>query len=162
MTKEYLLVLPVDPMRCGDEYASGELIPLHCTLMHWFTFRRISAMWLFKQQLQEITNECEPFELVSDQPAMLGPDMNVPVHVLERNQSLAVLHTRIFRLLCIMRSEPSELRWVGAGYRPHVTNVGAKRFVPASRHSVDHIALVERNESKIKRVDSMYWLKGVK
>jgi hypothetical protein len=128
--------------------------------MHWFELRSNLALGAFQLWLQGEAKDREPVELVSDQPALFGPDENIPVHTLLRNGALALLHTEIFRYLVATRSEPSERRWVAAGYRPHVTRVGEKEFHRGSRYLAKTIAIIERDHSKVKRVIAVYELCG--
>lgn len=156
---DYLLVLPIDRYSIGDTYQIGESIPLHCTVMHWFPQRSHLALEAFKMWLQGLTKDTEPVWLISEHAALFGPDENVPVHTLVRNPALNLLHTRIFRFLVTTRCEPNELGWIGAGYRPHVTTVGDRVFLPGEKHLADSIALVERETNRQKRVIAKYSFK---
>lgn len=160
MSTEYLVVLPVNAMSWGDRYREEVSLPLHCTVMPWFQFYSEYDFEHFRIWLNALVNQ-KPIELVSEFPAMFGPDNTVPVHVLERNPALELLHTQIFLHLAQARATPSELRWVGAGYRPHVTTVRENQFLPGTRHIAKTIAIVERgkDERGMKKVVAAYGFK---
>ncbi len=154
MIREYLIALPVEAMPLGSRYAAATQLPLHCTVMHWF---------LTNLPLDELLDELgemvaglgrSAIELVSDYPALFGPHVDVPVHVLHRNEELEWLHTALLIRLAKRYSEPSAYQWIGAGYRPHVTDRGSACFTPERVHRTDRLAVVERFADKSRVVRS--------
>lgn len=89
--------------------------------------------------------------LVSSRPVLFGPNNDVPVHVLENSESLNLLHTRTLILLGAVGSLPKDLCWIGAGYRPHVTNTD-REFAPGMEHVPEHLALVRKDADGQKEV----------
>ena len=102
MKREFLLVLPVGHHKLGAVYPAGVPLPLHCTLMHWFTFEDpIGQIWLLTE-MNELCKRLRDVELVSEAPALFGPNNDVPVHTLRRTESLVVLHNQVFSILSVM------------------------------------------------------------
>lgn len=161
MNSEYLILLPVEPLRRFDSYPAGQSLPLHCTVMHWFRIRSVASYMALNKKLELLASGVKPgaIELVSHEPALFGPNNDVPVHVLQRNERLNLLHTEILLFLALIKSVPEERRWVGAGYRPHVTNTD-KAFEPGQKYVPKHLVLVERSEDKNKIVRGGYRFGG--
>ena len=160
MTIEYLVVLPVEEIPEGASYKPGQPLPLHCTLMQWFhPGENFGLVGLGNELMLLAWGVKEGFiELVSKEPALFGPKGDVPVHVMERNENLNLLHTELFVFLAKTGSLPKELGWVGAGYRPHVTTALGEAFPPGKRHRAEWVVLIERNERKIRKVLGIYGL----
>lgn len=153
MSHEYIVILPLEPMSAAVRYPPGQPLPLHSTLMHWFTPSRELGLVELNNALSLLAYEVREgeIELVSEfRDTTFGPNGDVPVHVLRRSNSLNLLHTKLLKFLCEKRSAPSALHWVGAGYRPHVADVGEKMFLPRARRKVDHMVLIERDKDKNK------------
>jgi hypothetical protein len=161
MNSEYLVLLPVEPFRRFDSYPAGKSLPLHCTVMHWFRIRSAASYVALNKKLALLASKVDAgaIELVSHEPALFGPNNDVPVHVLQRNERLNLLHTEILLFLALIKSVPEERRWVGAGYRHHVTSTD-KAFGPGQKYVPKHLVLVERGEDKNKIVSIAYWLGG--
>jgi hypothetical protein len=151
MQPDYLIVLPIDPMLVGDLYAKGEELPLHCTLMPWFRLSSSFSRERLNYELMVLgTGLDEGFiELISDYPEYMG---HVLAHILKRDARLLLLHTRLLISLVKINSQPRDVEWIGAGYRPHVTNRTDKLLVPYRRHRVTDLALLERDKDGTKKV----------
>lgn len=153
MKSEYLLLLPIESFLVGDTHKPGEPLPLHCTIIYWFQLGYGHTLEEITTSLQGIAS-MEYFEdviLVSKEPALFGPENDVPVHILERREHLTLLHTLVFTLLATVRSLPSELKWAGAGYSPHVTSTD-QEFLPGTEHHPRELVLIERDENKLRKV----------
>lgn len=151
---EYLLVLPIEPVPLGTSYPPGVSLPLHCTLMQWF---KTSGDPDLAAEVSAAGVKSGCIELVSlALDRAFGPKANVPVHVLERDEDLNLLHTRLLVLLAALPSDFSELRWIGAGYRPHVSDTEGRSFAPHTRHACKHVALIERDPDKVKTVRKIF------
>ena len=161
MSKEYLLVLPIDPMPVGVTYPSGIALPLHATVMPWFLLGRATAEGLSRGiERVAVDTEFDAVELVSERPERFGPHNDVPVHVLEPNEPLMNLHWRTFQFLSAIGSLPADRQWTGFGYCPHVTNTRNGSFPPGARFRPKNIALVERDSARSKQVIARYMLGG--
>jgi hypothetical protein len=162
MNREYLVVLPVEPFTRGRSHPTGQSLPLHCTVMHWFRLHPEVSFAALNNKLTVLACwvETGSIELVSQEPALFGPENDVPVHVLERNERLNLLHTELLLFLASIKSAPEQRKWVGAGYRPHVTSTD-KAFAPGQKYVSKHLVLVERGGDKNKIVTAGYRLGSV-
>lgn len=160
MSKEYLLFLAIDPCKLGAGYPAGTLLPLHCTVMHWFAFRDGHTFSSLHENLVRMVRRKNPawigLNMVSKEPELFGPNDDVPVHVLERNDALFALHARIFRIL-----EPcathTERRWIGANWRPHVATT-THEFPPGTEYTPRYLMAAERTEDGLKKIVGLYVL----
>ncbi len=157
MSKEYLIVLPVDPLNLfilGKEYASGEPLPPHCTVMPWFTLKNDHDYKLFSRELDAYASILRQVELISQEPAQFGPNNDIPVHVLEDTYELRLLHDRIFYLLagCAVFHN---LQWVNVNWRPHVTD-GEYVFLPGERYSPKQLVGIERTNEGGRMVRTIW------
>ncbi|MBU0750301.1 hypothetical protein KKH15_02170 [Patescibacteria group bacterium] len=89
--------------------------------------------------------------LESDIPAFFGRNHDVPVHTIVRNEPLERLHTELLLYLNSIHCDPDDLAYVGAGYRPHVTDAGAV-FAPGTVCHPTSFAILERSPDGVKRV----------
>ncbi len=141
-------------------YAPAASLPLHCTVMHWFQLNAESSFAALDYELIFVA-ACEvgkEIEIVSGQRELFGPNGNIPAHVLQPNVKLVLLHNHLFRFLAKNDSLPKEFRWIGAGYRPHVTNSGNRSLRSGTRYAAKHLTLIERDMSKAKVVRTQYKL----
>lgn len=159
MSREYLIVLPIEPIPAHGFYASNESLPLHCTIMHWFRPSQ-DCLRTLDEGIERVALEPEfqAIELVSERAELFGPNNDIPVHVLADNDQLRMLHTSVFTFLKQMNSLPEELQWVGDKYRPHVTDTRFRHFPPGTRHRPRSLALIERGEAREKFVTGTYML----
>lgn len=157
MENQYLLVLPLEPFEIGDSYQPGTELPLHCTVMPWFAIDDVLTFEHLNRRLDSLVSSisCRDLTLKSLRPALFGPNEDIPVHVLENNETLNMVHTRVLLLLGSMDSFPKDLRWVGAGYRPHVTSTH-REFRPGSVHAARALAVVRRDASEVKEVVAVH------
>lgn len=163
MNSEYLVLLPIEAMPRGTPYPQGQSLPLRCTLMHWFHLgSALTPGHLYNElMLLASSGAKDHIELVSEKPELFGPNADVPVHVLQRNEELNLLHTQLLKFLAGVDSLPVELRWIGAGYRPHVATCEGRAFLPGTRHRARFLTLIERGEDKNKVVRSSYQFRGI-
>ena len=154
MKTEYLLALPIEPVPIEGVYPKGTSLPLHCTLMHWFCRGPRQTQVALLQKLDEIARAVpwKSIELVSDHPALFGPNRDIPVHALAEDEPLTLLHNRIFSYLAAARCDFKELRFVGAGYHPHVSESGIAAFSPGCRYHPESIVLIGRGEDGARTV----------
>lgn len=159
MNREYLIALPVEEMPEGATYAPSRSLPLHCTAMQWFRLEsQFDRARLFNEMMLAALGPETPYiELVSEAREFFGPNREVPCHVLARNEDLNLLHTELFmRLSKAQCSFLAPLAWLGAGYRPHVSDAEGRSFPIGSRHRATSMALVERNAERRRIVRAVY------
>jgi hypothetical protein len=155
---EYLLLLPIGKLHMNDLFIKDEPLPLHCTLMHWFSLGRDLPLTSLDTYLEDLAGGVgAPVELVSREPALFGPENKTPVHILEQNHRLMELHAHLFRFLDKLGCVPKAPQWIGEGYRPHVSTVEGRAFAPGMRYKAQQLALIGRkSEDKSKTVKAIY------
>ncbi len=80
-----------------------------------------------------------------------GQARDIPVLVLERNEVLLELHTRLLYFCAEHRLRPVDFTYVSASYRPHITM--REDMEVRWRYVADRIALIVRGpDSPLKRV----------
>ena len=161
MSPEYLVALAIDPMPEGAEYPAGVSLPLYCTMMHWFEGRKPMLDKILYPSLMLAACEPDEVELVSESATLFGPKNDVPCHLVKRTEELVLLHNRIFELLAKNDCLPEELRWVGAGWNPHVADRGERSFPPGTKCFVDHLVLVRRGPNRAKVVVQSHEIGGI-
>ncbi len=159
--RQFLLVLPIDRMPIGTVYRGGEM-PLHCTLMRWFGFASDDVLLGFTDWLRSHMSGFESILIESEKSTQFGVYRNIPVHTLVHNDQLSLLHTQIFRYLVQVGAEPSDMLWIGAGYRPHVTTVGDREFRMGMQHVIDRVVLVEQGVTSDNQVIDVFPCKNVR
>lgn len=155
------MLIPIEKFQRGDLFEEKEPLPLHCTLMHWFSLEDEDFSERKVRGMLEII--CarfgkESIELYSQERALFGPNDDVPVSVLARNQDLNFLHTSLLIELAKEHAKLKELRWVGAGYRAHATDVEGRSFPVGASHKSTHLVLMSRGEDKARRVWGQFHL----
>lgn len=138
----FMIFLPIDPMSVGLEFKSA---PLHCTLMPWF---QTSASVAEIEQL--IRNKCSKYRsltLISGEPALFGPENDIPVHVLEPNLDLQTLHLELFDALNANGARFLD-RYAGPCYQMHVSNHKGRVFGPGMRLTVKKAHLIRPVDEK--------------
>lgn len=150
---QYAIVIPIEPMEKGAEWPEGTILPMHCTVVPWFThsFTVCADTLVLPLLLYSAAIPKGELVLVSDRRAYFGPDNSVPVHTLVRNTHLTKLHTFFFRDLVRAGVDFDPIQWVGAGYSPHVTDTADRQFLPGESFVATHTALIFRKDG-IKRV----------
>jgi len=155
---EYLVVIPVADIPVGSMYQKGKPLPPHCTVMQWFPTGAGFEISRCNRMLSKLARSLrdEPIKLESSHYEEFGPNHDVPVHVLERSDALNLFHTKLFLELANIGSVPYELQWAGAGFRPHVANVGKLSFSPGQLHIAKEFVLVVRGLEGDKKVIFRY------
>ncbi len=138
----FCIALEIDPVRIGDAYSP---VPLHCTLMHWFRSTRSAKS--VEEMLRFVCSDHKPIELLSRQHELFGPNKDIPVIVIERNDALYRLHCDLYVMLRAANTEFSELRFVGSKYRPHVTTQKGRAFKPGRRCIADTAYIIQAMNS---------------
>jgi len=139
----FMLFLEVDPLPVGLEF---EHAPLHCTLMPWFwTSTSVADI---EQLVRTTSLKYRPLTLVSDRPALFGPNYDVPVHVLKPDANLQKLHLELFEMLNALGVRHSEPRYAGPRYRMHVSTHGDRSFSPGKSTVVQEIYLIRAIDEK--------------
>ncbi len=154
MDTEYLVALPVEEMSCGSVIKRTEHWPLHCTVMQWFRVNatRADSVGRLNNELSMLASLAKGIELVSEAPDLFGATMDIPVHTLRRCDELNYLHTTLLVYLLQTGSSLMRLRWVGAGYRPHVTTHDGRAFLPGMRHVPTQLLLIKKDTNGTRTI----------
>ena len=147
----YLVALPITPFVIGPYIGKSSL---QCTLMHWFTLSDHLSECVLRKWLRAYGFEMvkQQIELVSVEKALFGPDSDVPVYVLEKNETLMNQHNNLLDFLYTHRCGLPRPDWIGENYRPHVTVSKERIFVTGSRHVVTSLSLIRRLPDGSKEV----------
>ncbi len=153
MQLEYLVVLPVDSMLAGTVYAKGEQLPLHCTLMPWFRLSSSFSRERLEYELMILASnlEADCIELICERHDLFGPSSDIPVSLLRREPALLNLHTQLLVSLIKIDSQPKDVAWIGAGYRPHITQYSGDVLI-TYKYKASCLSLLERGEDGAKKV----------
>lgn len=139
----YLLILEVTPLQVDAKY---DMLPLHCTLVHWF--------WL-QQESDEVTKKLTAaFDQgvvtlkAGKQQIFTGKNKNgevVPVTVndIELTAELRRLHEQACTALEAMGVQYSEPQYVHEGFHPHVTHQKDGALAPGEVRESSTVYLVE-------------------
>lgn len=159
MSREYLVAFSIGAMPQGQIYSAGTSLPLHCTMMHWFRLSPELPLEDLETKLAELAkNASGPLELITHEHRLFGPHNDVPVWTLKRPEEELLMHTRLLVFLARHNSLPSELRWVGAGWNPHVSVVNGKPARSHTRMTARQVVLIERGDNNSKVVQSVFVL----
>ena len=110
-----LFTLEVEPVQVGVTYDD---LPLHCTLMHrFFSGMPVDAL---ADAVRPIFDDTHPVVLTSGENVSSGP-RQVRVNKIALTLELTDLHARLYDLLNKLGAEYTAPQWVGAGFKPHVT-----------------------------------------
>lgn len=140
----YLIVLEITPLKVNGTY---DMLPLHCTLVHWF--------WL-KQEPEEVAQRLK--SVLSDTSSVVlragaeqiftgknknGERMPVTVNDIELTPELQNLHEQVCAILEDMDVRYSEPQYVHNGFHPHVTHQKDGQLVPDEARISTKLYLVE-------------------
>lgn len=131
----YSVYLAVEPVDLDATYTD---LPLHCTILPWFTLGRGYESGL-RKKVAVIARRTTPIELISVAPALFGPNNDTPVHTVKRVQQLVRIHNE---LKDRYGAHVFDTHWTGKGYRPHVTTIDDRAFLPGTTHMADTIYAV--------------------
>lgn len=139
--KPYLIVCEITPMKVGEDY---DMLPLHCTLVHWFWLddnlpvdKLVTAIGVaFTTPVQLLLGKDEVFTAPT-----LGGDMPVHVTTIGRSSELARLHENICDLLDSLGVRYEKPEYIRSGWHPHVTHqdgeiIDAREYVSSNLYLV--------------------------
>mgnify|MGYP000863154534 CR=1 FL=1 len=151
MKDEYLLLLPIGSMGVGDDWGPRTPLPLHATVMPWFSNDNIDNLDVLLGNLVA-ASACSGFELIGQKREAFGPKNEVMVTVLQKTPDLIRLHNKLLFLLARHNALPLETQWVGAGYVPHVTDIPQTIFPVKGKVVTSRLVLIHKDQKKVKRV----------
>jgi hypothetical protein len=152
MTRTFCIVYPADGMLQVD----GKLLsepPLHCNAVPWFVLQKCQVNQFRDFLVHRAARVgAAGMPLVAAHRAMYGPHEDVPVTVLQRSNPLLEFHMDLHRHLVSLGAEFQDPHWVGEGYSPHVSDVGAQKFALGTTYVAKGVFAVERYPSGAKRL----------
>lgn len=153
---QYLVAIPFSPWELGPHLGKG----LHCTLLHWFTLSDFLTEKHVKAELRLIGSDfsMKHVELVSSHRELFGPNFDVPVSVLEKNEHLDLAHRRLVAFLRTNRCGLPREDWIENCYRAHVSVNRGQVFEIGQRHRVSRLALIKQTvDLKKSVIFQMHW-----
>lgn len=152
----YLLALEIEPVEVNRVYVA---LPLHCTLMPWFTSDHTPAEVL--KAIADIAYTQPPVELISGPNDLFGLEKDVPVNLILNKEPVHELHMKLYEALKSLGIEDIQSQWIGPDYVPHVTRQSSGRFEEGRKHIARKLYLVEAlvpDELQQKKIISKIFL----
>ncbi len=120
--KPYLIVCEITPMQVGDDY---DMLPLHCTLVHWFWLDEGISISDLASSIGDIF--VRPIELTpGEEQVFTAPTLNgdqpVRVTTVQPGLELTKLHASVCDLLDNLGARYEKPEYIRDGWRPHVTH----------------------------------------
>lgn len=134
----YIHFFEIEPVEVGQVYTP---LPLHCTLMGWFSTD--APLTELENLTREICSRQKPFEMVSAEPALFGPNCDLPVFTLRPNSTFMALHLELLAHLEGIGAKQKQPSYAGPNYRMHVTTKGERSFSTGSNKTATRVVLAE-------------------
>ena len=155
---ELAVIVPLEPMRIGDEFADGA-IPQHVTVLPNVRMRDAAVTELILQ-ISLLAADTSVINTVARTVEVFGPNLDVVVTTLDSTVALRQMHARLLRAAHALGAESTESAFNSGGYRPHITHTSSGR-VPLESDLVMLGALVTVDcTSNIRRIISSVSLVG--
>jgi 2'-5' RNA ligase len=122
---ELAVIVPLEPIRVGDEFADGA-IPLHVTILPNVRMRDAAVAELILQ-ISSLAADTSVIHTVARPVEVFGPNLDVVVTTLDSTVLLRQLHTRLLRAAHALGAESTESAFNSDGYRPHITHTPSGR-----------------------------------
>lgn len=153
---EYLVMLGIEECEVGHVY---EILPLHCTLLHWCATSSPSDAFL--GEVLPVLLSLRAMRLTTMSEENFGPNNDIPVFVVEKTSALIQAHFKVLEAIQGLGAKNENDAWVAEGYRPHITETD-DRDCEMPKHQVSCIAHVvqalDPGTRKQKRVIASIWL----
>lgn len=154
----YLLALEIEPVEVNRVYVA---LPLHCTVVHWFRSEKPPAEII--RAINSIVADTSPVELISGKADQFGENKDVPVNLIENDETILVLHKTLHMALQRIGVVDVVPKWTQDGFIPHVTRQRSGRFEEGRRFTARKLYLTEAlipEELQQKKIISKLFLKG--
>lgn len=125
MAEKLTLISSFERLNNGDSF-EGNNWPLHVTLLTWFDVP--TDFDGFIAALSELQHRLQPIRIKGGEKALFGPDENIPVRLIGDVNNLRVIQEKILAVVSSFGCHVWNESFVGAGYRPHVTDTTLKTF----------------------------------
>lgn len=126
-------------MRVGMPYQAA----LHCTVIDWFLTKMSPSEVC--QLIETVAHQTQPFSIESGHQEDFGqPGAPLPVNVVKENSQLWSLHRALLTALTERRVEFVHPKFVGDGWRAHVTVQHKTRALNEGQsHTIKALYLIE-------------------
>lgn len=135
-----VVVLPLSPLREGDQFAVSEW-PLHITVLPPFltdaTGSEVGAA------IRSSASALSEIRVVAAQDELFGRRHDIPVTVMGECEQLTALHRALRRVTLPFAATPAEPAFTGAGFRPHVTVKAHGRVREGDEFTLTQLAVVD-------------------
>lgn len=118
-TQKYTIVCFLNPNNIPIEFSASDW-PLHATILD--TFKTDWSVDDLLQAIKQAVANTTPFNITPIEGAMLGPDKDVPVKLLEQDAHILDLHSTLLDLTKPGSFVFNTPEFVGEGFLPHVTD----------------------------------------
>jgi 2'-5' RNA ligase len=135
--------------------------PLHITVVGNFAISY--SLDELRSGLTSYTQQTKPFEVESEGEAMFGPNNDVEVSLIKRNDEILRLHNGLLGLLDGLAVTFDTPGFMGDGYRPHATIQDGVRLHDNQLINVDSVSLVDMfpdDNVHLRSVIETYLLSG--
>jgi 2'-5' RNA ligase len=150
---ELAVIVPLEPMRVGDEFADGA-IPLHVTVLPNVRVSDAAVAELI-QRISSLAADTSVINTVARGVEIFGQNLDVVVTTIDSTVSIRDLHARLLHAAHTLGAESMESAYTSDGYRPHITHTPSGQ-VPLKSDLVMLNALVTVDcTSNIRRIISL-------
>lgn len=135
-----VVVLPLSPLREGDQFAVSEW-PLHITALP--PFLTDATGWDIGAAIRSAASAHSAFTVVAARDELFGRRHDIPVTVMADNEQLTALHRALWMAVRPFAAAPEEPAFTGAGFRPHVTMKAHGRVHEGDEFTLSQLAVVD-------------------
>lgn len=161
MVQKYVVVHFFTSLPSGFNFLAKEWRP-HVTLLQPFALG--GSPEEFVGELDKLATATEPFEVKIEGRALFGPNKNIPVALLQPNDAIVNLHSRLIDMSYSVGAVFDTPKFINAGFRPHVTVRGSNGFQDGWTRRVDGLSLVDmqpNGDSSRREVVDTFPLRGL-
>jgi 2'-5' RNA ligase len=139
-TRRLVVVLALKPLTVGDTFLVQDW-PLHITVLAPFLTEADLAD--LRAGLERGASTTASFPVVVGRDDMFGRRHNIPVSLIEDNETLTRLRQSLITAVRPFAADPEEAAFTGTTFRPHITMKPPGRVYDGDRLTLSQIALVD-------------------
>lgn len=149
-TQKYTIVCFLSPEDIPIEFSASDW-PLHATILD--TFKTDWSVEDLLRAIKQAVANTTPFNITLIEGAMLGPDKDVPVKLLEQDAHILDLHSTLLELTKPGSFVFNTPEFVGEGFLPHVTDRLDSQVDVGKTYTFASVSLVDMfpNEDPYRR-----------
>ncbi|MBP7837637.1 hypothetical protein KA021_02980 [Candidatus Saccharibacteria bacterium] len=143
---EYMLIHDIhDTLSVGQAFGR---FPLHLTVVPWFALSEDASEESTVSSISQFTQDLAPMTFVGAKRDKFGPDLDIPVTMLEKTDSLTRLHVGLIAVSGVT----VDSQFIGINdYHPHISDTDDDRFEVGQEQSLGELTLVRRTDSSSNR-----------